>query len=143
MVTKRCEKQSKSEKNTNHRSKISSTTEEKDTFVVSAKRLKLHGAVFAAGALSSHRNILMTALVNDLIVVQRRIVAHGANSGQFYKAVIVSTLDRSVSFQSGMKIQHKGRLHATALYREATLHRDFVNINEHERRSVVQDSKCD
>lgn len=142
-MTKRCEKQSKSEKNTNHRSKISSTAEEKDTFVVSAKWLKLHGAVFAAGAFSVHRNILMTALVNDLIVVQRRIVAHGTNSGQFNKAVIVSTLDRSVSFQSGMKIQRKGRLHATALYREATLHHKFVNIHEHERRPVVQGFKCD
>lgn len=142
-MIKRCEKQSKSEKNTNHRSKISSTTEEKDIFVVSAKRLKLHGAVFAAGEFSLHRNILMTARVHYLIVVQRRIVAHRTNSGQFYKAVIVSTLDGSVSFQSGRKIQHKGRLHATALFREATLYRNFVNIHEHERQPVVQDSKCD
>lgn len=110
VMTKRCEKQSKSEKNAKHRSKISSAAEEKDTFVVSAKRLELRGAVLAAGAFSMHRNILMTALANDLIVVQRRVVAHGTNSGQFYKAVIVSTLDGSVSFQSGMKIQHTGKV---------------------------------
>lgn len=72
--------------------------------MLSVVRLTLHGAVIAAGVFSLHRNIVMTALVNDLIVVKRRIVAHGTNSGQFYKAVIVSTLDGSVSFQSGIKI---------------------------------------
>lgn len=93
----------KSEKNMMHWSKISSTGEEKDIFFVSSKRLKLC-------FLQEHLAFIKTYwwLANDLIVVQWRIVAHGTNGGQFYKAVVVSTLDGSVSFQSGMKIQHTG-----------------------------------
>lgn len=72
-------------------------------FVVSAKRLKLPRSAFAAGAFGSHGNIFMTTLANDLIVVQRRIIAHGAHGGQFHQAVVVSTLDGPVSFQSGRK----------------------------------------
>lgn len=71
--------------------KLAPHEEKRRLLVVSAERLKLHG------------NIFMTALANDLIVVQRRIVAHGTHGGQFYKAVIVSTLDGSVLFQSAMK----------------------------------------
>lgn len=71
--------------------KLAPHEEKRRLLVVSAERLKLHG------------NIFMTALANDLIVVQRRIVAHGTHGGQFYKAVIVSTLDGSVLFQSGME----------------------------------------
>lgn len=83
--------------------KLAPNEEKERLFVVSAKRLKLRRGALAAGAFSSHGNIFMTALANDLIVVQRRIVAHGTHGGQFHKAVIVSTLDGSVSLQSGMK----------------------------------------
>lgn len=62
-----------------------------------------------AGAFSSHRNTVRTALANDLIVIQRRIVAHGTHGGQFYQAVIVSTLEGPVCFESGMKSTAHGR----------------------------------
>lgn len=115
VMTKRCEKQSQSQEK-HVGVKLAPYEEKKRHFVVSAQRLKLHRA---AGAFSSHGNIFMTALANDLIVVQRRIVAHGTHGGQFYKAVIVSTLDGSVSFQSGMKGTAHGASLTTASHRGA------------------------
>ncbi len=99
---------------------------------------------------SNYKNICTyvctSVCVNHLIVVQGRVIAHGAYSGQLQKSIIVSTLNRFVSFQSGRKIHmhtytnvtHDSKTRKKTFHGSLHLrHSNLMNMYERERHSVV------